>query len=66
VPTAYLSTRALPAVPIPIPRSGSIQLNVDGTYLVKPSASVDAFAKHFQSVYNKYFSVDFPPSLAIF
>jgi hypothetical protein len=42
-------------------RSGPIQLNVDGTHLlVEPCAVVDAFAKHFQYVYNNNCSMDFP------
>jgi hypothetical protein len=40
-------------------RSGSIQLNVDGTHLVEPIRVADAFAKHFQSVYNNCCSMDF-------
>jgi hypothetical protein len=42
-------------------RSSSIQLNVDGTHLVKPSVDVDASAKLFQSDYNNYCSMDFSP-----
>jgi hypothetical protein len=30
----------------------SIQLEVDGTHLAEPCEVADAFAKHFQSVYN--------------
>jgi hypothetical protein len=32
--------------------STSIQLEVDGTHLAEPYNVADAFAKHFQSVYN--------------
>ncbi|PNF36765.1 hypothetical protein B7P43_G11156, partial [Cryptotermes secundus] len=37
-------------------RSGSIHLEVDGTHRAQPEAVADAFAKHFQSVYNNHFS----------
>jgi hypothetical protein len=39
-------------------RSGSIQLNVDGTHLAEPTAVADAFAKYFQSVHNNCCSID--------
>jgi hypothetical protein len=41
-------------------RSGSIQLEVDGAHLIQTNAVADAFAKHFQSVYNSHYSMDFP------
>jgi hypothetical protein len=34
---------------------------VDGAFLVEPSAVVDAFAKHFQSVYNNHCPMDPTP-----
>jgi hypothetical protein len=41
-------------------KSGFIQLNVDGTHLIVPTAVAYAFAKHFQSFYSKCCSKDFP------
>jgi hypothetical protein len=41
--------------------TGSVQLEVDGAHFVQPSAVADAFAKHFQSVYNKHCPVDITP-----
>jgi hypothetical protein len=42
-------------------RSSSIQINVNGTYFIEPTAVADAFAKHFQSVYNNCDPLDSPP-----
>jgi hypothetical protein len=42
-------------------RSSPIQLLVDGVYLDEPSAVADAFANHFQSVYNTHCLVESPP-----
>jgi hypothetical protein len=42
-------------------RSGSIQLEVNGSHLVQPNAVADAFARHFQSVYNNNCPTDFSP-----
>jgi hypothetical protein len=47
-------------------RSGSIQLNVDGTHLAGPTAVADAFAKHFQSIHNNCCSIDLPRLLHSF
>jgi hypothetical protein len=41
-------------------RSGSVQLNIDGTHLAEPTAVADAFAKYFQSIHNNCSSIDFP------
>jgi hypothetical protein len=41
-------------------RSGSIQLNVDGTHLAEPTSVADAFAKYFQSIHNNCCSNDLP------
>jgi hypothetical protein len=40
--------------------STSIQLEVDGTHLAEPYNVADAFAKHFQSVYNTSCTGVFP------
>jgi hypothetical protein len=42
-------------------RSGCIQLQVEGVHLEDPTAVADAFAKHFQSLYNIHCPIDFPP-----
>ncbi|PNF41595.1 hypothetical protein B7P43_G11563 [Cryptotermes secundus] len=42
-------------------RSGFIHLEVGGTHLVQPEAVADAFARHFQSVYNNHCSKDIHP-----
>jgi hypothetical protein len=41
--------------------SDYVQLEVDEAHLVQPSAVANAFAKHFQSVYNNHCPVDITP-----
>jgi hypothetical protein len=39
-------------------RSGSVLLEVDCAHSVQPKAVTDAFAQHFQSIYNNHCPVD--------